>query len=345
MEGGMKTPHFYDFLTKFNPDNLSVHKTTKIAELLSSKDIKVIFLPSYTPELNLIKKKNNILKGNLRKTEERTKGRLYSVIEERVKFFQKEDLTKYLNNSVKECLMKLNATSTTTSIFGIRKNEIVGVKLRGKINQCDECKEEKVIASVALHGERGLVKFCFDCLPNSIGTDFIQEAREIVFKPEEFCQKHNRPKNTDGIYPLSPTDVLKDIEEPIEPFIRNVLTDVYRNYACYEDEERIVKLIVDEIFQPLTNNKVGINDPNDFYKDIHSRECLDKKIKGEYFTNKVSKKEKNCFFARVFSVLKGYSNYTLIELQQKGLCFGIKAEDKSLKRLVEVLQEFGYKEE
>ncbi|MEG7979346.1 MAG: hypothetical protein NY202_05700 [Mollicutes bacterium UO1] len=31
-------------------------------------------------------------------------------IEEKVKFLQKENLTKYLDNSVKECLMKNNET-------------------------------------------------------------------------------------------------------------------------------------------------------------------------------------------------------------------------------------------
>ncbi|WNE40780.1 MAG: hypothetical protein mread185_000331 [Mycoplasmataceae bacterium] len=53
-------------------------------------------------------KKNNIMKNDVKKDESRTKEKLLAVIEERVKFFQKEDLTKYLDNSVKECLTKLN---------------------------------------------------------------------------------------------------------------------------------------------------------------------------------------------------------------------------------------------
>ncbi|CAG8551288.1 389_t:CDS:1, partial [Paraglomus brasilianum] len=133
IEGGMKTKDFHQFLTDFNPpnngkknvlimDNLRVHKATDsckrlklstIAELLASKGIEVIFLPSYTPELNPIEKKNGILKKDVRREEPRTKERLLSVIEDRVKFFQKEDLTTYLDDSVKECLMKLNATSST----------------------------------------------------------------------------------------------------------------------------------------------------------------------------------------------------------------------------------------
>src|SRR5947209_5822133 len=118
MEGAMKTQEFHQFLTDFNSpnngkknvlimDNLRIHKATKscqrlklstIAELLASKNIEPIYLPSYTPELNPVEKKNNILKNDVRKEEARTKERLFSIIEERVKFFQKEDLTKYLDN-------------------------------------------------------------------------------------------------------------------------------------------------------------------------------------------------------------------------------------------------------
>lgn len=133
IEGAMKTQDFHKFLTDFNPpdngkknvlimDNLRIHKATKacerlklstIAELLASKGVEPIYLPSYTPELNPVEKKNNILKNDVRKDESRTKEKLFSIIEERVKFFQKEDLTKYLDNSVKECLLKLNATNPT----------------------------------------------------------------------------------------------------------------------------------------------------------------------------------------------------------------------------------------
>ncbi|CAI2183538.1 12989_t:CDS:2 [Funneliformis geosporum] len=74
----MKTQDFHHFLTGFSPSNNA------------SKNIEVIFLPSYTPELNSIEKNKHLLKRDLEK-----------------------DLTKYLNNSVKECLMKLNATSPT----------------------------------------------------------------------------------------------------------------------------------------------------------------------------------------------------------------------------------------
>jgi hypothetical protein len=72
--------------------------------------------------------------------------------------------------------------------------------------------------------------------------------------------------------------------------------------------------------------------------------CLDGKVKGKHFTNKVSKKEKDRFFAQVFASLKGYSNYTLVELGQQQKCYSVK-EEKSLGRLSEVLQALNHSEE
>jgi transposase len=131
IEGGMKTEDFHKFLSDFNPpnngkknvlimDNLRVHKATKsciklklstIEELLANKGIEVIFLPSYTPELNPIEKINHIIKDHVRKEEARNKEKLRLTIREKAKFFQKENLNTYLDNSVNECLMKLNSTA------------------------------------------------------------------------------------------------------------------------------------------------------------------------------------------------------------------------------------------
>jgi hypothetical protein len=49
-------------------------------------------------------------------------------------------------------------------------------------------------------------------------------------------------KSFNGIYPISPANVLKDTEEPTEPFIVNLLNNIYQNYDFYEDEERKFKL-------------------------------------------------------------------------------------------------------
>ena len=105
-------------------DNLSVHKATDsclklglttIEELCRSKNIEIIFLPSYTPELSPIEEMNNIIKQHAEKKKAREKEKLDSVIEEKIKTFQGEDTTKYLESSVKECLMKLAAAEKSKS--------------------------------------------------------------------------------------------------------------------------------------------------------------------------------------------------------------------------------------
>lgn len=133
VEGGVNSEKFHQFLTDFNPpnngknnclimDNLSAHRATKslqkkglttIKELMASKNTEIIFLPSYTPELNPVEPINSILKQHAEKMQARTKDKLDLVIEEKVKFFHQEDLTKYLESSVKECLMKNASLSPT----------------------------------------------------------------------------------------------------------------------------------------------------------------------------------------------------------------------------------------
>jgi transposase len=128
VEGGIKSKVFHEFLTEFNPpnngkrnvlimDNLSTHRATKscqklglttIEELLKSKNVEIIFLPSYTPELNPVEKMFNITRQNSEKGQARERDKLISFIKEKIKFFQGENLTEYLANSIKECLMKNN---------------------------------------------------------------------------------------------------------------------------------------------------------------------------------------------------------------------------------------------
>jgi transposase len=130
IEGGMKTEDFHKFLTEFNPpnngkenylimDNLPVHRAKKsclklglttIEELLISKNIKPIYLPSYTPEINPVEKMFNITRQHIEKGRPRLKEKLICLIEEKIKFFRGEDLTKYLDNSIKECLTKISST-------------------------------------------------------------------------------------------------------------------------------------------------------------------------------------------------------------------------------------------
>jgi transposase len=144
IEGGMKTKEFYEFLTEFNPpnngkqnclimDNLSVHKAKQsclklglstIEELLASKNIKPIYLPSYTPEINPVEKMFNIVRQHIEKSRPRIKEKLISFIEERIKFFHDEDLTKYLKNSLKECLTKLSSTENIKLLSKVNIDEV-----------------------------------------------------------------------------------------------------------------------------------------------------------------------------------------------------------------------------
>ena len=75
--------------------------------------------------------------------------------------------------------------------------------------------------------------------------------------------------------------------------------------------------------------------------------CLDDKIKSKYFTNKIDAKEKPQFFARIFSILKVYSGFTLKELENQGICYVLKEKkhEKILGRLAEILSSLGYKDE
>jgi transposase len=129
IEGGLNSEKFHQFLTEFNPpnngkknvlvmDNLPVHRAKKscwklglsaIRELLRSKGVEVIFLPSYTPELNPVERIFNIIRKYVESKQARKRDRLDSVIKEKIKFFHQENLFKYLESSIRECLDKLAA--------------------------------------------------------------------------------------------------------------------------------------------------------------------------------------------------------------------------------------------
>ena len=128
IEEGLNSEKFHKFLSDFNPpnngkrnvlimDNLPVHRAsqtcldlglTPIKELLKSKNVEVIFMPSYTPEINPIEEMFNITRQHVEGEQARERNKLDLVIEEKLKFFRGENLVKYLESSVKECLMKNN---------------------------------------------------------------------------------------------------------------------------------------------------------------------------------------------------------------------------------------------
>lgn len=61
-------------------DNLSVHKSPKVVELVQAKGAEVRFLPAYSPDLNPIEKMWSKIKASLRSAEARTAEQLDAAI-------------------------------------------------------------------------------------------------------------------------------------------------------------------------------------------------------------------------------------------------------------------------
>ena len=80
-------------------DNLSSHKGECIDELLNDKGIKIIYLPSYSPDLNPIEKYWSILKSYLRKWEGRTKEAVQEYITKAIQIIDNTPLI----NIFKDC--------------------------------------------------------------------------------------------------------------------------------------------------------------------------------------------------------------------------------------------------
>jgi transposase len=80
-------------------DNLSSHKGELIENLLIEKEIKVIYFPAYSPNLNPIEKYWSILKSYLRKWSGRTKKEV------------QENLTKAIKIIEQSCLINLFKSS------------------------------------------------------------------------------------------------------------------------------------------------------------------------------------------------------------------------------------------
>ena|SRR5436190_19464043 len=109
IKGGMKTENFYDFLKEVELpdgrkhylliDNLKVHHSRIIKELLTSKNIEPIFLVPYTPELNPVELCFNFIRKHVEDCQPKDLEELKSAIDEAIKIIQEEkDLTKYFQH-------------------------------------------------------------------------------------------------------------------------------------------------------------------------------------------------------------------------------------------------------
>lgn len=61
-------------------DNLSSHKGSRVRELIEGRGCELIYLPSYSPDLNPIEEAFSKIKGLLRKAEARSRERLMGAI-------------------------------------------------------------------------------------------------------------------------------------------------------------------------------------------------------------------------------------------------------------------------
>lgn len=134
-------------------------------------------------------------------------------------------------------------------------------------SHCFACDQEEWINSLEhLHSEPlKIAKFFYQkgadtwpTIQRLVYFAYVQSIKQkkMLFEEKFEIWEGNNPilislyeKSTKGIYPLSPTTVLKDIEEPIELFIKNILTEVYQNFDYYEEEKRKLDLALNELLE------------------------------------------------------------------------------------------------
>jgi transposase len=77
-------------------DNLSVHKVKGVEEAIRAAGASVLYLPSYSPDLNPIEQFFAKLKGLLRKTAARTREALWDAVGRHLDEFTPEECQNYL---------------------------------------------------------------------------------------------------------------------------------------------------------------------------------------------------------------------------------------------------------
>lgn len=84
-------------------DNLPAHKVAGIRDTIKAAGAGLLYLPSYSPDLNPIEQLFAKLKALLRKAGARTKETLWSTIGELLDAFSPAECRNYLKNSGYEC--------------------------------------------------------------------------------------------------------------------------------------------------------------------------------------------------------------------------------------------------
>jgi transposase len=119
IEGGMKTEHFHNFLSNPNiksvdnkegyliMDNVKVHHASQackklglssIKELLDSKNIKPLYLPPYTPEMNPTEYCFNIVRQQIEKHQPKTFEELEEAMDKIVDLLDEKDMAKFFEH-------------------------------------------------------------------------------------------------------------------------------------------------------------------------------------------------------------------------------------------------------
>jgi transposase len=81
-------------------DNISFHKSIKVKEILTNKNIEPRYIVASNPYLNPVEEVFNVIKQYVKKQRPRTEEELRRVIADKINELQKEDLRKYF----KDCL-------------------------------------------------------------------------------------------------------------------------------------------------------------------------------------------------------------------------------------------------
>ncbi len=79
-------------------DNLSVHKSGWVRELIEEKGCRLWLLPSYSPDFNPIEEAFSKVKGLLRKAKARTLQALFEATAEALRAVSKEDARGYFEH-------------------------------------------------------------------------------------------------------------------------------------------------------------------------------------------------------------------------------------------------------
>ncbi len=79
-------------------DNLSVHKSRRVRELVEQRGWEVWFLPAYSPEMNPIEEAFSKAKGILRKAKARTLEALFEAIHLALRAITAEDARGFFSH-------------------------------------------------------------------------------------------------------------------------------------------------------------------------------------------------------------------------------------------------------